>query len=240
MPAGRIFCEADIATGGSLALTKGSSHYVSRVLRLYVGDSVVVFNGSGGEYIADIENIKKDCVTLQVKQYVAVDNESPLNIHLGLSFIRNERMDFAIQKVVELGVASITPLVTERTNVKINTARLDKKIGHWRAIALHACEQSGRCIIPVINNPCKVFDWVSDNDAGLVADPTSQDALPSSISQTAVNILIGPEGGFSAMEIESFHSLRWRSFGMGSRILRAETAAITALSLAQYCWGDLH
>lgn len=239
MPSGRMYVQVPLQVGSDVQLDRDASHYVHRVLRLKVGDQVIVFNGRGGEYEAHIDAMKKDQVTLVVGRYIAIDNESPLIIHLAMGLIRGDRMDFAIQKSVELGVGSITPLLTERTNIKIDSDRLQKRTQHWQAIAVNACEQSGRCVVPDIHLPVPLMTFVDQQPSpGYIADPENSEPLPVSCTDAEVTVLVGPEGGFSLAEIQQLHRLHWRSFSMGKRILRAETAAMMSVAHVQWRWGD--
>ena len=239
MPAGRIYIQGPLKPGVAVLLDRDACHYVHRVLRLKIGDPVVIFNGLSGEYEARIDAMKKGQVTLLVGRYVAIDNESSLTLHLGLGLIRGDRMDFAIQKAVELGVNAITPLFTERTNIKIDPERLRKRTQHWRAIAINACEQSGRCVVPDIHAPIPLMTFVEEQPLpGYIADPSTQQPLPESSGTKKATVLVGPEGGFSPIEMQQLHRLHWYSFSMGKRILRAETAAMMSVAYMQWQWGD--
>lgn len=234
-----MYVQGPLKSGVAVQLDRDASHYVHRVLRLKIGDPVVIFNGLGGEHEARIDAMKKDQVTLLVGRYVAIDNESPLTLHLGLGLIRGDRMDFAIQKSVELGVNAITPLLTERTNIKIDPERLKKRIQHWRAIAINACEQSGRCVVPDIHAPVPLMTFIEDQPLpGYIANPSTQQSLPELCVTNKATVLVGPEGGFSPVEIQQLHRLHWCSFSMGKRILRAETAAMISVACMQWHWGD--
>ncbi|MAR84197.1 MAG: 16S rRNA (uracil(1498)-N(3))-methyltransferase [Legionellales bacterium] len=241
MPAGRIYQDTELAIDQLLSLTEAASHYLMRVLRVQSGDGVVIFNGTGGEYQATIEALSKRCVTVRLVEFHHVDSESPLELELGQSLLRGDKMDWVIQKAVELGVSVITPLLTERVTVKLQPDRLQKRLHHWQGVAISACEQSGRCVVPVVRCPVDVSVWVkSSKTPGFIASPQAEGSLPKTINSTQARVLIGPEGGLSSKDIEHCQSDVWYQFSMGPRILRTETAAISVMTIMQMQWGDLH
>jgi len=162
-------------------------------------------------------------------------------VHLGQGISRGERMDYVVQKSVELGVDKITPLYTERCGVKISKERLAKKIAHWQAVAISACEQSGRCVVPQIMQPQTLSEWLSmQSGIAFVCDPKSNQRIPHNTEQpTSLSLLIGPEGGLTDDEIKSAYNAGLQSLSLGPRVLRTETAAVVSLSLVQHLWGDL-
>lgn len=241
MPAGRIYQDTELAVNQLLSLTEAASHYLVRVLRVQLGDGVVIFNGTGGEYQASIETLSKRCVIVRLTGFDHVDSESPLELELGQALLRGDKMDLVIQKAVELGVRVITPLLTERVNIKLQSDRLQKRLHHWQGVAISACEQSGRCMIPVIRCPVDVSEWInSSKTPGFIASPQAERSLPKTINETQARVLIGPEGGLSSKDIEYCQPDVWCQFSMGPRILRTETAAISAITMMQMQWGDLH
>jgi 16S rRNA (uracil1498-N3)-methyltransferase len=213
-----------------------------RVLRLNVGDAITLFNGQGGQYLAELSDVQKRICQAKILSFQATDNESPLHLHLGQVMSRGDRMEFVIQKAVELGVNEITPLVSERCGVKLNAERLSKKQQQWQKIAIAACEQSGRNIVPIIHETQALTEWCEfDIDCcKLTLHPRAKysiNTLPDDINH--VRLLIGPEGGFSDQEISLTESLDFTETLLGPRVLRTETAALTAITALQCRFGDL-
>lgn len=261
----RVYFEGQLQTGAVVALPGESSHYLAKVLRLRIDDCVHLFNEDDGEFLARITRIKKSAMELVVEKAIgekAIGEKSnignpevekqplegettqaELKIHLGLGLSRGDRMDFAIQKSTELGVRQITPLYTEHGEVKLKADRVEKKLLHWRKIAISASEQCGRLHIPKINAPCLLSDWQQNTDGqfNLMLDPSGQDKLPSKASAVVkqLNLLIGPEGGFSAREITAAQKQGFAVIALGRRILRTETAPIAALAILQHLYGDM-
>ena len=238
----RIFQSVTLTPETTLRLDEKSSHHVARVLRAATGDLLTLFNGEGGEYSAVIKQIEKKHVTVQINQFIPRDTESSLNIHLAQGIARGEKMDFIVQKAVELGVKKITPLISERCNVRLDNEREEKRIQHWRSIAISACEQSGRNRIPEIQSPVTLSDWLLEAKADLcfVLSPHVQEKLPSShLSKDAsVLLLIGPEGGLSDAEVTAAMQKHFLPLNLGPRVLRTETATIAAITVLQYQFGD--
>lgn len=239
----RIHVRGTLRAGTPLVLDEAPARHVHQVLRLAVGDALVVFDGGGGEYRAHINRIDRREVEVQVGEFAPRDVESRLVVHLGQGISRGERMDFTLQKAVELGVAGITPLYTERCVVKLTGERSDKRGQHWQAVVTAACEQSGRTRLPGLSNATKLADWLRarDADSGLrvLLDPcadVSLSALPRPAA--AVTLLIGPEGGLSPEERALAGAHGFIGTRLGPRILRTETAALAALAAMQVLWGD--
>lgn len=246
----RVYFESQLKTGAVVALPTESSHYLAKVLRLRVDDCVHLFNEDDGEFLARITQVKKSAVELVVEKPITEDpslegdaNQAELKIHLGLGLSRGDRMDFAIQKSTELGVRQITPLYTEHGEVRLKAERAEKKLLHWRKIAISASEQCGRLHIPKINQPCSLSDWQENTDGefNLMLDPSGQDELPSRASTVIkqLNLLIGPEGGFAEREILTAQKQGFAIVALGKRILRTETAPIAALAILQHLYGDM-
>ncbi len=193
----RFFVAAPLALGLH-DLPEAQAHYLSRVLRLNVGAKVQLFDGSGQEYRGELTGVTKKTVQVSLQECLEGLPESSLPIHLGQGLSRGERMDWAIQKATELGVAEITPLFTERCEVRLNDERAQKRLEHWQQIAISACEQCGRSKVPVIHSPQSVKDWQADVKADLklllhpVAHPLTEHATPGSLA-----FLSGPEGGLT-------------------------------------------
>ena len=234
----RFFIDAPLSLGRH-ELPEAQAHYIGRVLRLAPGAAVQLFDGSGREYLGELAEVGKKSVSVELREVFDGLAESPLRIHLGQGLSRGERMDWAIQKATELGVAEITPLVSERCEVRLKDERADKRLAHWRQITISACEQCGRSVLPVIHAPLNLDDWQRQVQAELklvlhpVAEPLASHARPSSLA-----FLIGPERGLSEAEVEQAKSHGFHAARLGPRVLRTETAPVVALSVAQQLWGD--
>lgn len=237
----RIYTPGPLANQAQIELDNNAANHVSRVLRMRVGDQLILFDGQNIEYPSEIISIDKKSVIIKINHTKVVNRESQLQIHLYQGLCRGEKMDWVIQKSVELGVASITPILTEYGNVKLNGDRLDKKHEHWQKIIIGACEQSGRNQLPLISMPKKLVDTVAHlkqmPGLKIVCDPHTsqslQSALPKSLKEA--HVLVGPEGGFSQSEIDLLHQAGVASVSLGQRILRTETAPLSILSILQFC-----
>lgn len=240
----RIFHPDSLAAETTVSLTDEAAQHVGKVLRMQVGQAVVLFNGDGYDYAADIIEASKREVQVQIHAKLPNQTESGLRIHLGQGISRGDRMDFVLQKSVELGVASITPLFTERCGVKLSGERLEKKRQQWQKIVQGACEQSGRAVVPEVCAPQLLTKWLAQQPTATVCvtlDPRAPRALrelPLSAKQS-VTLLVGPEGGLSEQEIQQAAVAEFTPVRLGPRVLRTETAALTALAVLQYEFGDL-
>ncbi|EXF46811.1 16S ribosomal RNA methyltransferase RsmE [Pseudomonas sp. BAY1663] len=233
----RFFIDAPLALGQH-PLPEAAAHYISRVLRLAAGCAVQLFDGSGSEFRGVLTDVGKKLVVVELQEQLPGQPESPLRIHLGQGLSRGERMDWAIQKATELGVAQITPIVSERCEVRLNDERADKRLAHWRQIAISACEQCGRSVLPVIHAPRTLDDWLSvEAELKLVLHPVAAPLASHARPQTLA-FLIGPEGGLSDAEVERAGAAGFHPARLGPRVLRTETAPVVALSVAQQLWGD--
>ncbi|HAT26886.1 MAG TPA: 16S rRNA (uracil(1498)-N(3))-methyltransferase [Gammaproteobacteria bacterium] len=238
----RVYTNAQLEADSLLSLSAEVSHYLCHVLRLVVAGAVHLFNGRDGEFAGEIIQIRKHEVSVRLLRQIRSPGKSALVINLGLGLSRGDRMDFAIQKSTELGVTRLTPLYTEHGEVRLHPARLENKLRHWRKIAISASEQSGRIDIPEVCMPASMADWRENNGAGLnlLLEPGGQEQFPERIGKSAsINLLIGPEAGFSEAEINWGRQRNFAIVGMGARILRTETAPIAALSILQYLYGDM-
>lgn len=238
----RIHIQEPLSVGKKIVLNTEISRHLSSVLRVKIGDVVLVFNGTGGEFYSKIFEIAKQHTTIIIEKFNAGNAESSLKIHLLQGISRGEKMDFTIQKAVELGVHAITPLFTEYCNVKLEAERLDNKLRHWQAIAIHAAEQSGRCYVPQILTAQDLKMQMAQASLGLhlVLAPGVENSL-GKITEKVDNVvlLVGPEGGFSPEEMTYILKKHFLPVKLGPRILRTETAALVALSVLQAKWGDL-
>lgn len=237
----RIYTPQPLQLNCIIELEEQTAHYLNKVLRMETGRELILFNGQGGQYQAKITEAHKKIAQVEVRQFQADDRESPLNSELAIGISRGERMDLVIQKATELGVSTITPLFTERTEVKLSGSRLDKKLQHWQQIAISACEQSQRNLIPTVAKPQTFNDFIDINNKELkfVLHHRSNKQLSAYDKPTNCCFLIGPEGGLSEVEIEQAENRNFESLSLGPRVLRTETAPLVALTLAQYLWGDL-
>lgn len=240
MRVSRLYVNAPLNVGGRIELDDDAAHYVRTVLRLKAGDAIMLFNGQGGEYHSRFSEVSRKSVRVEIEQYSARDVESPLRVTLGMGISRGDRMDWAVQKAVELGVAELTPLLTTRCVTKLNDEKKRQRWQHWQHIVQHATEQSGRTRLPVLGEIAELADWVEQPQGlKIFLDPyatqTLADLLPT---DQQITLLSGPEGGFSDAEREIAKDAGFVPVRMGARILRTETAVLSALSAVQMLWGD--
>jgi 16S rRNA (uracil1498-N3)-methyltransferase len=238
----RIHQPGSLAPGAFVELGESAANHVARVLRLPVGAELTLFDGSGGEYVARIHAVGKRSVTAEVGEFRAREAESPLAITLAQGIAKGERMDYAIQKATELGVVRVIPVITERCNVRLSDERWEKKLQHWQAVAISACEQCGRNRIPIIEQPLALAAWLTQdrNELRLTLDPQAATGITTIAEQPRqVSLLVGPEGGLSDSELSSAQRAGYRGVLLGPRVLRTETAGVAALAVLQARWGDL-
>lgn len=238
----RIHHPGNLSSGLTVMLEPNASHHLLQVLRKKAGERFWLFNGSGGEFEATLVSANKKVACVEIGAFHTRNTESPLSIHLGQAISRGERMDYAIQKASELGVAQITPLITEFGQIQVRENRIEKKIAHWQAIATSAAEQSGRCTVPTINAPIHLTDWCkTKNELKIICCPRQKENLLHTQQNQPKNvtIAIGAEGGFSDREIEAAIAENFLTMPLGPRVLRTETATVVALTLLQEKFGDL-
>ncbi|WP_111976875.1 16S rRNA (uracil(1498)-N(3))-methyltransferase [Algibacillus agarilyticus] len=238
----RIYHPETLTNGQTAQLTSDAANHVARVMRMKEEQLLILFNGDGHDYTATIMEASRKKVEVLITQVTPLQNESPLAFHLGQVISRGDRMDFTIQKSVELGVTEITPLFSERCGVKLNGERLEKRIDQWQKIAIGACEQSGRAIIPTINPAVDLETWLDMefNGTRLNLHPLAQQNMRQlTLKNNAVQLLIGPEGGLSDEEISAAETAHFEHVLMGPRVLRTETAGLAAISMLQCLYGDL-
>ena len=238
----RIYEPGPLSSHALLDLSEDGANHIGRVLRMQAGQELVLFDGRGGQYPATIQAVGKKQVTVQLAELDPVEVESPLAIHFGQVISRGDKMEFTIQKSVELGVTVITPLFSERCGVKLNGERLDKKLEQWQKIAISACEQCGRNRIPEIRPAMELAAWLAEPTEELKLNlhpraPYSINTLPE--PSHGIRQLIGPEGGLSAAEIEQAREHGFADMLLGPRVLRTETAGLTAITALQCRFGDL-
>ncbi|OOF67740.1 16S rRNA (uracil(1498)-N(3))-methyltransferase [Rodentibacter caecimuris] len=239
----RIYHPEALRNQTECQLTEDAANHVGRVLRMKEGERLELFDGSNHIYTSKIIESGKRNVKVKILDWRKEDKESPLEIHLGQVISRGERMEFTIQKSVELGVKVITPLWSERCGVKLDDARMDKKIQQWQKIAISACEQCGRNVVPLIRPLMKLSDWCEENDDTLKLNlhPRAKYSIRTLpiIPQQGIRLLIGPEGGLSDQEIAQTEMQGFIEILLGKRVLRTETASLAAISALQICFGDL-
>lgn len=247
----RIYQASIFSLDETVKLSDDAFGHLIRVLRLKEGDDVTFFNGNEAvQYQAKLVDVTKKHASAEILTREIVNNESPLNIHLGQGISRGDRMDFTLQKSVELGVNTITPLFTERCGVKLNAERLAKKHQQWQKIVISACEQSGRCIVPTVRAPMLLDDWLAEQTDALKINlhPKAKHSIISLPTLNSnddkeknqrVRLLIGPEGGLTDEEIGQANKAEFQDVLLGPRILRTETAALTAITALQCRFGDL-
>ena len=238
----RLYVDQILAIGVPVELDPHSARYLRSVLRLSDGDQVVVFDGRGGEYRALLESSGKTSARIIAKEFDPVERQSPLHIQLAIGISRGERMDLVVQKATELGVAEITPLFTQRCEVKLNQARAIKKNQHWRQIAINACQQCQRNRLPDVRPAATIGEWLWSSQQGLklLLDHHGERGIARRAPiDNRVVLLVGPEGGFESSEVAAAERAGFIPLGLGPRVLRTETAPIAALGILQALWGDL-
>lgn len=237
----RFYSPEKLTAGALLALDEQAARHAARVLRLREGDTVALFDGTGGEYPANIAAIGKHSVTVQLGAHLARECETPLDVTLAQAISAGEKMDFTLQKATELGIARIQPLASERSVVRLSGERADKRVSHWQSVVISACEQCGRNRIPPVVPIRPYTDWLGGGLSGLclMLSPEAElnlSDLPR--PDRPVTLLIGPEGGFSAAEAAAAQHTGFTPVRLGARVLRTETAALAALAAMQALWGD--
>lgn len=238
----RVYVDLDLAEGATVTLGDAVYHHLVVVLRRIRGDAIVLFNGRGGEYAATLESVGKRQLTARVGAFRDVDRESPLPVTLVQAVSKGERMDYTIQKAVELGVTAIQPVLTDHVVVRLDAERWARKQEHWQGIAIAAAEQSGRTRIARVAPVMDLNDWMPKcpPDAfrlilSLSVTPTAARRAPGQ----PVVLLVGPEGGWSEIERKLADLAGFAGLGLGPRVMRTETAGLVALAVIQSQWGDL-
>jgi len=242
MPAPRFYCPANLAQGAIVNLSDEAAHHASRVLRMKEGDEVLLFNGDGRYYGGEIIRLTKSEVVIKIDSAQLVERESPLNITLVQAISSGDRMDYTLQKAVELGINAIQPISAERSVVKLSGDRADKRREHWQNVVVSACEQCGRAVVPEVAPILSLTDWLGKNqsyDLKLMLAPDAEHTLHTLPKpESSICLLIGCEGGLSPQEQVAATSCGFVSTRLGPRVLRTETAAVAALSAIQTLWGD--
>lgn len=244
----RTFVDLPLRVGDTVALPAAACDHLLRVLRLATGAALVLCNGDGNDYQARLCDVGKRGACAQLLAVCANERESPLPVVLAQALARGEKMDWVVQKATELGVAAIAPVITERTEVRLDDERAQRRLAHWRAIAAAACEQCGRARIPSIIAPQPLPTCIAgvDPDAlRLMLDPDGEPLHAivagerSRAAGASIHLVVGPEGGLSERDLAQLRSGGFRGLRLGPRILRTETAGLAALAALQAVAGDL-
>jgi len=241
MRAIRSYVDQPLSGGEETGLPRRTAHHLIRVLRLQAGATVVLFNGNGGQYPAEIiEADGRDHCRVRLGQAEYPPVESKISTTLVQAVGKGDRMDFSIQKTTELGVTRIQPLMSERTEVRLSGQRLARRLDHWRAVAISAAEQCGRVKVPEIVPPVALANLAENTDLKLVMDPLAE-SMPRDLAandRSSFSIIVGPEGGFSPSEIDLLDRQGCSFVSLGGRILRTETAGPAMLAILQILFGD--
>lgn len=237
----RFYVDLPLSPGAKIQLPPVPAHHAARVLRLVKGAEVVLFNGRGGEYPAVLEWVDRDMVVARCREWRDIERESPLDIRLAQGISGGERMDYTLQKAVELGVTAIQPLAMRRSVVKLSSPRAEKRVAHWQGIVMAACEQCGRNHLPPVAPPRDIPQWLATAPQGLklFLSPEAEatlDAWPR--PDCTVWLVAGPEGGFEPEEARLVRDFGFVPVRLGPRVLRTETAALAAVAAMQMLWGD--
>ena len=230
----RFYCPTHLATGLTLSLPPGAARHV-QVLRLQPGDAITLFNGEGGEFDATVTRMGRSDVEVAVGAHHAIEREAHRAVHLLAGITANERMDWLVEKATELGVASITPLVAERSVLKLKGERAEKKLAHWQGVAVAAAEQCGRNRVPLIHPAVTLTEWLKKAAPGerwVLSLSEGTQPVSRQLSQGPVTVLSGPEGGLSPSEESTALAAGFAPVSLGPRVLRAETAPLALLALS--------
>lgn len=217
-----------------------AAHYLGRVLRVAPGQTIVLFNGDGFDYVSEVADARKARIELTIQTRLPARPESPLNVTLLQAVSRGERMDYTLQKCTELGASAFQPLWTDRVEVRLRGDKLARKRLHWQGVVVSACEQSGRAIVPDVREPLGIQELgaTPDGVARLVLDPAAERSLAAVTGVTSLELVVGPEGGLTDAESSVLERAGAVSVSLGPRVLRTETAAPAALAVLQAVLGD--
>lgn len=232
----RFFIEADLNVNTTVELTETVFHHWVKVLRAQVGEKATLFNGQGGEYQVELTEANKKTASVLVQEFNPTNRTPNFNALLGQVMSKGDRMDYAIQKAVELGVSEIQLLTSERCEMRLKYDRDQKKLDHWQGVAIAACEQCGMNIVPKILAPLPLAQWLNSTlpETKLVLAPNKDEVDVLKDASSNIALLIGPEGGLSEAEIQSANQHGFVNWCIGERVLRTETAPVVALSILNY------
>lgn len=241
----RFHFHGKLGNGAEVRLHADAAHHAVRVLRLGVGEPVVLFDGLGGEFEARITRIDRGDVSVKTGAHVDVERESRLHVRLVQGLSSGDRMDITLQKAVELGIAAIQPVATERSVVKLKDERAQRRVEHWQNLVVAACEQCGRNRVPEVAAVLGLPEWLAHvempvpaGEARLLLSPAAAQSLRERTPVSRLTLLVGPEGGLSSTEMQLAQSRGFMPVKLGPRILRTETAALATLAAIQALWGD--
>ncbi|KAB2921201.1 MAG: 16S rRNA (uracil(1498)-N(3))-methyltransferase [Dechloromonas sp.] len=237
----RFYCREALSPGAHVELPEPVARHAVRVLRLPPGAPMILFDGRGGEYLAHIERIERDRVLAELADWRDVERESPLAVTLVQALQAGEKMDFTIQKAVELGVRDIVPVESRRSVMRLSGDRAGKRVAHWQGVAAAACEQCGRNQVPLVAPLERLESWLArpaDGVLRLMLAPDGEQALADLPPAQNIQLLIGAEGGLDPQEMMAARQVGFRAVRLGPRVLRTETAGLAALALIQGLWGD--
>lgn len=238
----RFYFSDSLTVDTSVVIKNDLAHYMANVLRLKPESPIVLFNGNGNDYPSEIIAISKRSVEILIHSQINMSYESPLYLHLGQAVSKGDRMDFALQKAVELGVTEITPLITENCNVKLDQQRWEKKHLSWQKIIISACEQCQRNVLPQLNQAIPMPQWIGQQSelSKIILSPGATSYMSNlDKPQRGFRIIIGPEGGLSKQEVYNCEERGFLPVNIGARVLRTETAAIASLAILQSQFGDI-
>ena len=240
-PMTRLYLPQPLTVGTTIALPDEALRHLVQVLRMEAGERLTVFNGLGGEYAATLASATRKAATLAIDAHDPVSREAPISITIAQCVSKGDRMDYAVQKATELGMAAFQPVLSARGVVKLDGERWEKKIEHWRGVAISAAEQSGRTAVPEVEAPLPFEQFVATLCEGLklILAPGGTVTVNTLPRPAAVTALIGPEGGFSPLELELADRHGWQRLGLGPRILRTEAAPVALLAAFMALHGDL-
>ena len=240
----RFYCDLTLTPGLTVALPDAVARHALSARRLQVGSAVVLFNGDGAEYAGVLENVGGKGASVRLERRLEPERESPLRVHLAQGISSGERMDYTLQKAVELGVAAIQPVLMRRTVVRLSEDKAQRRRAHWQGVVISACEQCGRNVLPPVAEIQEFVAWVHaqvthEPVLKLLLDPVGdlclRDLPPPA---SPILLLAGPEGGFDPAERKLAVAAGFRGLRLGPRVLRTETAALAALAAMQAVWGD--
>lgn len=240
----RFHVPGPLSPGAETSLPPDTAHHAIRVLRLAVDDAVTLFDGSGGEYLGRVTAVARGQVRVLASIHRPVERESPVRVTLVQGISSSERMDYTVRKCVELGVARVVPVFTRRSVVKLGPERGARRRQHWQQLCVSACEQCGRNLVPLVEEPVDFDHWLADLGPPSAQEPrltlaaSAEMALKSLTAPAAALLLVGPEGGLDRTELAMARSRGFQEARLGPRILRTETAAVAALAAIQALWGD--
>ena len=244
MSSPRVYHPQHLQVGRDVTLDRAASHHLARVLRVAAGDGVVLFDGAGGDYRGVVRSNDRDAVRVRCESHDPVERESPLDVGLAQVISSGDRMEFTIQKAVELGVRWIQPLTARRGKVRLKDERAARRTQHWQRIVIAACEQCGRNCVPPVHPIMDLTQWLGalreDRALRLILDPSAKQALSDlEVAGVPVTLLAGGESGFAHEDIEAAKLSRFTPVRLGPRTLRTETAGLAALAALQALAGDL-